>query len=387
MNDETPRSDERFKSLIRDGEWLDAQTFPALGWAVPGLIPEGFGLLIGPPKAGKSWAALSTALAVANGGKAFASVPVGPPRNVLYLALEDGDRRLQERCRLLLAGEPIPARLDYATRATPVEAVSLIQWWLTEHGGNKPLVLLDTLGKVSPPSNPGESAYGRDYRIGGTLKRLADDSIGSTLLAVHHDRKAGSEDFVDSVSGTHGLAGSADFIIVLDRRRQEDDGVLKVTGRDVMEAEYAMTLSSKGQWTLKGNDLAEAAANATTVKATAGLGDRSAEVVRFAAKHAEGIRAADVADELDISKDAAGTYLQRLDKAGRINKAGRGLYTPVLSVPSVLFNDENNTPKEHKAQTEHTVGRTPTCTVCKFPMNADLADAGQTTHPTCEPAS
>jgi hypothetical protein len=31
-----------------------------------------------------------------------------PKRPVLYLALEDGHRRLQDRCRRLLAGEKIP---------------------------------------------------------------------------------------------------------------------------------------------------------------------------------------------------------------------------------------------------------------------------------------
>lgn len=310
-------ADAHFENLIRTGTWLDEQTFPPLGWAVPGLIPEGFGLLIGPPKAGKSWAALSTALSVAAGTKAFSAVDVGPARNVLYLALEDGDRRLQDRCRLLLGTEPIPPRLTYATRATPNEAIALIEWWLRERGGDGPLVLLDTLGKVTPAALPGESAYARDYRIGGHLKRLADDSVGSTLLAVHHDRKAGSEDFVDSVSGTHGLAGSADFIIVLARQRQESDGVLKVTGRDVMEAEYAMTLSDKGHWTLKGKNLATAAAAAATVKATAGLADRSSEMVRFIAKHPEGVRAADVAIGLDITKDSAGRYLRRLAESGR----------------------------------------------------------------------
>jgi hypothetical protein len=43
---------------IRTGAWLDEQTFPPLRYAVPGLIPEGFTLLIGPPKAGKSWLVL-----------------------------------------------------------------------------------------------------------------------------------------------------------------------------------------------------------------------------------------------------------------------------------------------------------------------------------------
>lgn len=335
MTDYEAESDAHFRRMIRTGEWLDGQQFPPLRWAVPGLIPEGFGLLIGPPKAGKSWAALSVSLSVASGSLAFGNVSVGPARPVLYLALEDGDRRLQERCRLLLNETPIPASLNYATRATPTECVSLVRWWMSTNGSQSPLVVLDTLGKVSPPSAPGESAYGRDYRIGGTLKQLVDDHPGSTLVAVHHDRKASSDDFVDSVSGTHGLAGAADFVLVLDRKRQEEDAVLKVTGRDVREAEYAMTLSEAGRWTLKGSDLAEAAKIATTVKSTAGLGDRSAEIVEFVHDHPQGVRAGEVALIVGITPDQTRPYLDRLVKAGRIEKAARGLYTPVTSVTGV----------------------------------------------------
>ena len=97
---------------IRTGAELDAMTFPPLAWAVPGLVPEGFGLLTGPPKAGKSWLVLDIALGVAAGGRVLGKVRVGRPRPVLYFALEDGERRLQDRARTLLGpGEPIPSCL------------------------------------------------------------------------------------------------------------------------------------------------------------------------------------------------------------------------------------------------------------------------------------
>jgi hypothetical protein len=64
-----------------------------------------------------------------------------------------------------------------------------------------------------------------------------------TLLVNHHDRKAAADDFVDTVSGTHGLAGAADTVIVLTRSRNETSGLLKVTSRDVPEGEYALMLT------------------------------------------------------------------------------------------------------------------------------------------------
>jgi len=73
-----------------------------------------------------------------------------------------------------------------------------------------------------------------------------------TLLVNHHDRKAAAEDFVDSVSGTHGLAGAADTVIVLTRSRHETGGLLRVTGRDVAEGEYALRFVDGSTWDLDG---------------------------------------------------------------------------------------------------------------------------------------
>ena len=136
-------------------------------------------------------------------------------RPVLYLALEDGHRRLQDRCRRLLAGDPIPSEFQYLTMIEPGRVNDTITAWIHWYQDPPPLVILDTLGKILPPTQPGEDRYQRDYRIGTALKRIVDGLPGMTLLVNHHDRKANADDFVDAVSGTHGLAGAADTIIVL----------------------------------------------------------------------------------------------------------------------------------------------------------------------------
>jgi hypothetical protein len=224
-----PPDADKLLSTLRTGAWLDRQEFPPLVYAVPGLIPEGSVLLVGAPKIGKSWLVLSIALAVAEGGRAL-GLEV-PKRPVLYLALEDGHRRLQDRCRRLLAGASIPEPFQYITMVEPGRVADTIAVWAHWHQEPPPLVILDTLGKVLPPTQLGEDRYQRDYRVGTALKRIVDTYPGATLLINHHDRKANAEDFVDAVSGTHGLAGAADTIIVLSRDRQETAGLLKVTGR------------------------------------------------------------------------------------------------------------------------------------------------------------
>ena len=313
---------------VRNGAWLDAQDFPPLVYHLPGIIPEGATLLVGPPKVGKSWFVLSLALAAAFGGRALGLEVEARP--VLYLALEDGDRRLQDRCRKLLAGEKIPAAFEYLTWVEPGTVIPTIDAWLGEYDDEAPLVILDTLGKVMPPALAGESSYQRDYRVGGALKHLADDHRGACLLTNHHDRKAGSDDFVDRVSGTHGLAGSADTVVVLAREREQPEGLISVTGRDVMESTYAVSFDgSSGIWSLDGEDLPGAAQIAATRKTGFGLDERARAVVAYVNAHPEGVRWKDVERDLGASE---ARYLSRLYEQERIDKAARGLYTPLSGV-------------------------------------------------------
>jgi AAA domain len=368
---------------LRNGAWLDGQVFPPLRYAVPGLIPEGSVLLCGAPKIGKSWFVLGCCLAVAAGGTALAAIATGEPQPVLYLALEDGDRRMQDRCRKLLSGAPIPARFDYMTRITPGQLLPTITAWLDRHPDGHPLVVIDTLGKVMPAALIGESAYQRDYRTGSALKRLCDTRPGLTLLVNHHERKAASDDFVDSVSGTHGLAGAADTIIVLDRDRGKSEGRLKVTGRDVSEGEYALTIADGCQWTLDG-DLDQAASQAAQMRAVAGLGDRSAEVTALVSRNSDGTRAADVARALGTGEATARTYLARLHESGRIARPARGLYTPLPTTPVASVTSVASDGTGGVQRNTYNTRNTPTgeCSACGEPMI--IIEPGQSVHPTCE---
>lgn len=316
---------------VRNGEWLDAQVFPPLSWVAPGLVPEGFGLVVGPPKLGKSWFVLGLGLAAACGGRALGRVPM-QTRPVLYAALEDGDRRMQSRARALMINEPIPAAFEYFTMATPAEILPLLREWLDGHPDG--LVMLDTLGKVMPPSIPGESAYQRDYRVGGRLKALSDDHPGSALLVVHHTRKLTSGDWMDSTSGTQGLNGSADFTIALERGRGDGSALLRVSGRDVSEGEYAATMT-EGCWTLEGDSLSAAARAARDNRAAQNVGDQMAEVIAAVGRSSRAVRAEEVADAVGIDKDDAGRYLRRAAEAGRVERVGRGLFKPVSEVSEV----------------------------------------------------
>jgi DNA-binding IclR family transcriptional regulator len=85
-----------------------------------------------------------------------------------------------------------------------------------------------------------------------------------------------------------------------------------------------------------GSNLEEAARTAVTIRATANLGERSAEILQFVNANPQGVRPGEVAKALGgFDAQEAGTYLGRLYKAGKVRKAERGLYTPVETVESV----------------------------------------------------
>lgn len=349
VNGDLDRSDELRELWAQDepdplaamfnGAWLDTQLFPALEYSVPGILPEGFGLLVAPPKAGKSWLAFNLALACASGGRALGAINV-EQRPVLYLALEDGQRRLQSRARRIMRGQPLPSNIHFVTAAQPAQVLPMIGEFLSRYGAQKPLIIVDTLGKARPPRPPGSDLYAWDYAIGSGLKNAIDSVPGATLLAVHHTRKAESADFVDSVSGSQGVAGSADFVLVLARKRHSDDAVLSVTGRDVEEAEYALRTDG-GLWFLDGDSLAGARSAAETRREQDRLGDRALEVLAFVNERQDATRASDLA-ALSIPPDQARKYLHRLAESGRIHKLGRGEYIKSVSqVSQVSRPDES----------------------------------------------
>lgn len=342
--------DSLLKSLF-NGAWLDAQTFPELEEIVPGILVEGFAILVGPPKVGKSWLVGNLGIACAAGGMALGAIPV-KQRPVLYLALEDGPRRLQSRLQLLTEGDPLPPGLDMLCQIEPGMVTATIAEWLVRHECSSPLVILDTLGKARPQRRAGEDPYLADYKVGGQLKKLVDDTPGSALLVVHHTNKGESGDFVDAVSGTQGIAGSADSVIVLRRQRKSEEATLAITGRDIVEREIGLR-TSEGRWSLDGLDLAAAERAVEDRGNDQALGDQTLAVLKFVNENTAEVGAKSVAaNVVGVSEHAARTILGRLVDYGQITKTGRGKYqSSVASVANsnssgagvTSANDENAT--------------------------------------------
>jgi 3'-5' exonuclease len=101
-------------------------------------------------------------------------------------------------------------------------------------------VIVATLEKIRP-KGPGRNVYREDYEAVEPLLTLAA-RYNVAVLVVHHLRKGSADDPLDEVSGSHGLTGGVDGVLVLKRERGRADAFLYVTGRDI-EQERELALS------------------------------------------------------------------------------------------------------------------------------------------------
>ena len=212
---------------------LENKEFKPIQWIVPEYIPEGLTVFAGKPKIGKSWLMLGVSLGVGRGTEALGKLV--EKGDVLYCGLEDGERRMQSRVAKILGpaikGWPENFTFQWRLNALDAGGLDYLEKWLIEHSSRR-LIVIDTLGKVRGKKARDEEQYQYDYRMLGGLQQLATQ-YRVAIVVVHHVRKSDAEDVLDTVSGTTGIAGAADSIIVLGRT---DKGTrFYIRGRDTEE--------------------------------------------------------------------------------------------------------------------------------------------------------
>jgi hypothetical protein len=223
-------------------------------WFVQDLLTVGLWILAGPPKVGKSWLLLNMLISLATGGLVLGSIKVAQ-KAVLYLALEDNARRLRSRLSHLGLDETgWPDTFHVATQAPKLDMglVPALESFLDEHPDVR-VVVVDTLARVRGKRSKDDDLYTSDSRVTEALQALAM-SRGLAIIMVHHVRKAPGTDIFETVSGSYGLTGPADGVMILQRVRGDADATLHVTGRDIEEQELALNFDGHtGTWKLLGD--------------------------------------------------------------------------------------------------------------------------------------
>jgi RecA-family ATPase len=315
---------EASKLRLANAEVLKTMTFPPIKYVVPGIIVEGLTLFAGKPKIGKSWLLMHAAVAVARAGFTLGEIHCAEG-DVLYCALEDNQRRIQSRLTKLLGiGQDWPARLDFCCEMPRLANGSLdfIRSWIKSKPHPR-LIIIDTLAMVRTPRKRDQTDYDADYSAVLELRKLASEA-GVAIVLVHHLRKADSEDAFDTVSGTLGLTGAPDSVLVL-KRDTTGTIILHGRGRDLTEIEYAMEFDREAcLWRITGE--------AADVKRSA----QRAAVLTAIDEAGGPIGPNDIAGATGMKAMNVRYLLSQLVKEGAIEKASYGKYRSKSGAPKTF---------------------------------------------------
>lgn len=210
-----------------------------LEWFVDGLIPEGFTVLAGQSKIGKSWFVLQLAICIA-ARLLFLNAFATSKHEVLYIALEDSERRIKERLKRLglHVGDGLTIITEWA------DQWDALDYYLETHPNVK-VVIIDTWGRFVA----GICRNGNDYTevtaLAGHLHGLAKKHRAAIIAVTHTRKGATAQDWIDDPIGSKGLPAVADTILKLSRERNSTEGTLCLTGRDVDEKELTLAHDEK----------------------------------------------------------------------------------------------------------------------------------------------
>lgn len=327
-------------------EELQAKKFPATSFLIEDIIPaEGVTLLCSKPKFGKSW--LVYDLCIGTTMNRFILGEMKPAQgNALYLALEDSERRLQRRMtKLLPTGTPWPSTLTLKTEWRRLHEGGLddIRAWHTDtktKGGKPILAIIDVLAKVRKPAG-NRQLYEADYEALTGLTRLAAE-LGLAIVVVHHTRKMASDDLMDTVSGSFGISGAADTILVM--ASKSSGSVLDVRGRDVESKELAIEFNKDTcRWRILGS------------AAEVHISDERARVLAALADAPEGLAAGEIKVEAQLrNRNSTDILLSKMTKAGEIERVKRGVYGLVGTLAKLAAINTGKKGKKERSVSEVT---------------------------------
>lgn len=248
FREQQQRNDPAYLPTVTLNELME-QVYQGRGSIVENLLYTGAYLLAGAPKIGKSFLVAQLAYHVSVGLPIWRyQVKQG---TVLYLALEDDMRRLQQRMSRMFDVDGTD-NLYFATQSKQIGQglEEQLNKFLREHPNTK-LVIVDTLQKVREVSRDAYS-YAKDYEIISKLKQIADLNQICVLI-VHHTRKQPAGDSFETISGTTGLLGCADGAFLMQKEQRTDaTATVEVVGRDQPDQRlYLRRDQERLVWTLE----------------------------------------------------------------------------------------------------------------------------------------
>jgi hypothetical protein len=199
--------------------------------------------------------------------------------------------------------------------------VEWIRRWI-DKSPNARLIVVDILERVRQLIVAGKdkrSAYSADYEALITLHELATEAMVS-ILVLHHQRKLGADDLIDTLSGTLGLGGAVDSVLILGkepnkRRGKEEDGkFFWGRGRDLEEFSVSVKQNEKGRWDVIG------------LRMGAQPSVEREDIVSALAKFSGPMSIKEIADACGNDYDNVKNLLVKMLHDGDVERVKRGMY-------------------------------------------------------------
>lgn len=197
------------------------------------LASHTLNIVFGAPGSLKSMIVLDAALSIAggsewlqggNGGFAVEQSPV------LWVDLDNGERRTDERVDAISKGKQTPADSPFyylsmpnpPLIATDIESMAMLRDAIEESGAGT--VVIDNLGLVTGPTEENSAAMGQ---VMANFRWLSENT-GAAIILIHHQRKggAGAGRSGDGLRGHSSIEAAID--LALHVTRDEDSGQIAI---------------------------------------------------------------------------------------------------------------------------------------------------------------
>ena len=215
-----------FLILPKESSWLNIMLakdekdsdIPERCWYIERLITNGLCLLSAKKGIGKSFFILQAAIQIANGEPFLGRKTI--KSKVLYCVTELDRTAVHERLNSYRKEIPENLYIRYGW-SNGDEGPRELELLFEEYAFS--VVIIDMFSAVIPPNTQTNNYDLTPFLLSW---RSTAHRLGICVVAVWHSSKSPREDFMDSPLGTTGLVGQSDCVLVLERKRNANKGIL-----------------------------------------------------------------------------------------------------------------------------------------------------------------
>lgn len=283
-----------------------------------GILPEsGICVMAGDKACGKTLLLLQMVHAISR-GEPFMGVSTTPTR-VHFLELELSQRRTAQRLKLMGIVPTDSWSFSFKWEKGEIGIETLTAFIEQE---KIRLLIVDVMQNLWP-TNADSNNYQDTYRVLAPIRQMANE-LGCLILLVTHRRKnKESDDYLDSVIGSVGIAGNADVVLNVMRGRGDENAVLMADGNDIERREISMKFQA--------NPLGFQLSDMNPLEATQSHERR--EIIDYLREHGPSTTR-EIATGLNKKDSNISHLLSKLKDSSLIASMGYGKYGLVTPIPN-----------------------------------------------------